>query len=117
MEIQAIKQYMRSNKITYDELAERTGLSKSCITKIFAGYAKYPRIDTMQAIEQALGFNRESLEWTEADKEAGIIVDYREKMSADEREMLDLYRAVKDEKGEKAAQAIRTLTKTYLDGK
>lgn len=69
MEIQAIKNYMKEHKITYDELAQRTGLSKSCITKIFGGYAKYPRVDTMQAIERALGL---APAFTEEEKALGL---------------------------------------------
>ena len=69
MSIQEIKQYMKKNKITYDELARRTGLSKSCITKIFAGIARYPRVDTMQAIERALGL---APEWTDRDAALGV---------------------------------------------
>ena len=55
MEIQEIKNYMKRNKISYERLAEMTGLSKSTITKIFGGFAKYPRVDTMKTIEHALG--------------------------------------------------------------
>lgn len=117
MEIQAIKQYMKNNKITYNELAQRTGLSKSCITKIFAGYAKYPRIDTMQAIERALDLNPSSIEWTSEEKAAGVVPEYREKLSADEMEIIDMYRAVKSEKGEKATHAIKVMMQAFLDGK
>ena len=45
-----------------------TGLSLSCITKIFGGYAKYPRVDTMLSIEKALGL---APSFTEADKALG----------------------------------------------
>jgi transcriptional regulator with XRE-family HTH domain len=69
MEISAIKQFMKDHKITYEELAKKTGLSKSCITKIFAGYARYPRIDTMQAIERALGL---APTWTDDDRAQGV---------------------------------------------
>lgn len=57
MEINEIKSYMKRKKITYAELAEMTGLSVSTITKIFAGIAKYPRVDTMKTIEKALGLS------------------------------------------------------------
>ncbi len=60
MQISEIKAYMKANKITYEKLASMTGLSISTITKIFGGYAKYPRIDTMEAIEKALGLNKPS---------------------------------------------------------
>ena len=57
MTVQEIKKYMKQNKITYDELAERASLSVSTIKKIFSGISQYPRIDTMQAIERALGLD------------------------------------------------------------
>ncbi|MBQ9728205.1 MAG: helix-turn-helix transcriptional regulator [Clostridia bacterium] len=117
MEIQTIKKYMKDNKITYDELARRTGLSKSCITKIFAGYARYPRIDTMQAIEAALELNRSPLEWTDEDKEAGVVAEYKEKLSPDERDWIDLYRALKSEKGEQTVRAIKTMMQNLLNAK
>ena len=59
MDIQDIKKYMKANKITYDDLAERSKLSISTIKKIFSGVSQYPRIDTMQAIERALGLDNE----------------------------------------------------------
>lgn len=62
MTIEEIKKYMKENKITYEDLAERADLSISTIKKIFSGSAKYPRIDTMQAIEKALGLNQEPRE-------------------------------------------------------
>lgn len=54
MEIKEMKQVLKEKKITYDKLAEMTGYSKSCITKIFGGFAKYPRLETIKAIERAL---------------------------------------------------------------
>lgn len=59
MEVEEIKKYMKNHKITYEELAEKADLSISTVKKIFSGSAKYPRIDTMQAIEKALGINQE----------------------------------------------------------
>lgn len=59
MEIQEIKAYMKAKKITYDELSAKSGLSISTIKKIFSGISQYPRIDTMQAIEKALGIVQE----------------------------------------------------------
>lgn len=116
MEIQTIKKYMKDNKITYDELARRTGLSKSCITKIFAGYARYPRIDTMQAIEAALELNRPPLEWTSEEKATGVGA-YGTKLSEEEWEWIEMLSELKRTKGDKAVQAIKTIIQTYLDGK
>lgn len=68
MEIKELKEYLKEHKITYAELSEMSGVSISTITKIFGGFAKYPRIDTMQAIEKALGIrvvNKSILETVE----------------------------------------------------
>ena len=70
MDIQSIKSYMKANKITYEELANRSGLSISTIKKIFSGISQYPRIDTIQTIEKALGLdNQAKTEYTDEEKE------------------------------------------------
>ena len=53
-DISELKAILKEKKMTYDDLAKKTGYSKSCITKIFGGFAKYPRQKTVKAIEQAL---------------------------------------------------------------
>lgn len=60
MSISELKAYLKKNKITYSELAERSGISVSTIKKVFAGISQYPRIDTVEAIERALGLNKPS---------------------------------------------------------
>lgn len=58
-QIQEIKTFMKANKITYDELSARSGLSISTIKKIFSGISQYPRVDTMETIMSALGITNE----------------------------------------------------------
>ena len=57
MDIKLIKEKLKQKHMTYDDLANKTNLSISTIKKILSGTAKYPRIDTVQAIEKALGLN------------------------------------------------------------
>ena len=57
MTIQEIKDYLKVNKITYQELSDRSGISLNTLKNIFRGKTENPRIDTMQAIENALGIN------------------------------------------------------------
>ena len=59
MTIQEIKQYLKNNKITYQDLSERSGIALNTLKKIFRGKTENPRIDTMQAIERALGLENE----------------------------------------------------------
>lgn len=56
MTIKEIKEFMKINKITQVELAEKSNIPLSTLRQIFSGARKNPRIDTMQAIENALGF-------------------------------------------------------------
>ena len=59
LEISEIKAYLRAHGITYAKLSEMTGLSVSTITKIFGGFAKYPRVDTLRLITNALGLTKQ----------------------------------------------------------
>lgn len=54
MEIIEIKSLMKKNKITYEQLAEKTHLNLSTLKKIFSGQTANPRMNTIIAIEKAL---------------------------------------------------------------
>lgn len=106
MSIEEIKKYMKQNKISYEKLAGMTGLSVSTITKIFGGFAKYPRVDTMQAIEKALGLETPEEQWADK-KRVGI--------TADEEEMLDVFREIGEKFGAEAqARAIELVRVAFL---
>lgn len=55
MNLTQLKAEMKRQKITYPQLAELTGISRSAISKIFSGIAKNPRAETIRKIEEALG--------------------------------------------------------------
>ena len=55
-EVAALKAHVRKMGITYPELAERSGVPLQTIQKIFCGLTQHPRIDTMQALQQASGY-------------------------------------------------------------
>lgn len=57
MTISEIKLYMKSNRITYQELSDKSQIPLNTLKNIFSGSTKNPRIDTMQAIERALGLD------------------------------------------------------------
>lgn len=58
--IEELKKYLKDNKITYKQLAEKCNVPESTLKNIFSGATKNPRIDTMQAIEKALGITDEN---------------------------------------------------------
>ena len=55
MDIEEIKQEMKRKKITQIELAKISNVPLQTVKYILTGRTPHPRIDTMQAIEKALG--------------------------------------------------------------
>lgn len=76
MTIKEIKEFMKINKITQVELSEKSGLPLQTIRNIFSNPTRNPRMDTMQAIENALGFvSPTAAQYTE--KENDLVRLYR----------------------------------------
>ncbi len=59
MNILEIKTFMKKNGITQIELSQKSNIPLQTLRKIFSGKTANPRIDTMQAIEKALGISSE----------------------------------------------------------
>ncbi|MCH5157456.1 MAG: helix-turn-helix transcriptional regulator [Clostridiales bacterium] len=57
MTVEEIKRYMKQKKITYQDLSSSSGIPLTTLKYIFSGRTESPRIDTMQAIEHALGLD------------------------------------------------------------
>lgn len=55
MDIERLREAKKKQKLSYDDLAKITGYSRSTITNIFCGYCEFPRHETIEAIERALG--------------------------------------------------------------
>lgn len=58
MDLTKWKEAKKQNKMTIADIAERAKLPKGTVQNIFAGYIPNPRIDTVQAIERALGLDK-----------------------------------------------------------
>jgi len=59
MNILEIKTFMKKKGITQIELSQKSNIPLQTLRKIFSGKTANPRIDTMQAIEKALGISPE----------------------------------------------------------
>lgn len=59
MNIENINEERKRQHLSVAELAQRAKLPKGTVEKVLFGIVKHPRIDTMQAIEKALGFYQE----------------------------------------------------------
>lgn len=83
-DIKRLKKRKKELHLTFDQLAEKSGIAKNTLYDIFRGITQNPRIDTMQALEQALELN---------DK----IEENQNELTSDEIELLEMYRRIPEE--------------------
>ena len=55
MDLELWKKRRKELGLRYEDLAQKSGVSKRTIEDIFRGYTTTPRIDTVGALERALG--------------------------------------------------------------
>ena len=72
------KEQKRKLKLKYDDIAALSNIPKGTIQNIFAGYIDNPRIDTVQAIERALGLS----EWSAEEKAPPVTDEVKELLSS-----------------------------------
>lgn len=111
MEINKLNEERKRQGMSIAELAEKANLPKGTIEKILFGIVKNPRVDTMQAIERALGI---APEWTEEEREAGIVDTTKVVLNANEMELIDLYREIGRVHGEKMQQLLLAFANLLL---
>ena len=97
MDIPEIKRIMKERGITQIELSKKSNIPLQTIRKIFAGITGSPRVDTMQAIEKALGL------LPEAPNNNDIV------LQNDEERLLSAYRALIPAMREYALQMLEML--------
>jgi transcriptional regulator with XRE-family HTH domain len=101
MDILALKNRKKELKMTLDELSEKSGIPKRTIEDIFRGATKNPRIDTIQAIESALGLTTDETQKSPQDE-----------LSEGEKMLLDLFNRVPEDKQELVLQMIQVALKS-----
>lgn len=90
MDIENLNNIRKRRGLSVDELAKLSNLPKSTVEKILFGITKHPRIDTVAAIERALGLPAcDTYETGQKEKAPqGVPAGLTE----DERILLDYYR-------------------------
>lgn len=105
MNAEYLKKAKKDKKMTLQQIAEKSNIPKRTVDDIFSGKTPNPRIDTLQAIEKALGLNQPSLEWTEADQAQGI-GRYPTYLSSDEKEWLELRSLILSAHGDQYLETV-----------
>ena len=67
--IEQLKIIKKEKKLTLQQIADLSGIPKRTVDDIFSGHTLNPRLDTIQAIERALGL---APEWTEEEIAQGV---------------------------------------------
>lgn len=109
MDISEIKKLLNARKINYIQLSQMSGVPLNTLRNIFSGRTPNPRIDTMQAIERALGLT------PTADEIAHGVSNYN--LTEDQDELLMLYDAIGDKLGKEAQKALLLYAKFLLENK
>lgn len=101
---------------SHDDLARESGVSRRTIAGIFAGdeRGQNPTIETIQAIERALGLDRPT--WTEEDKALGV-GDHPVHLSEDEWKWLELRSQLLDSAGQDYMDALKKMLEEIIKKK
>lgn len=98
----------KEKKLTLSEISKRSGIPKRTVDDIFSGHTKNPRIDTVQAIERALGMSPTE-DTTDNQRLQDMSEPIRQTITPDEEKILSVYREIGRKKGsdpQKLAQKI-----------
>ena len=111
MNIERLKNAKKEKKLTYEELSKSSGVPLSTIYDLFRGVTTAPRIDTMQAIEKALGLDNA---YSDEEISAGSNPTIKKSITPIEHEMLLLFRDIGNKHGEQAQRALITVAEKML---
>lgn len=95
MDLEYWKKVKKEKKMTIADIAERSGIPKGTVQNIFAGYVPTPRVDTVEAIERALGLEeKKPLADEILGQVAGLnIADYQNLTEEEQRKIAEIFNA------------------------
>lgn len=105
MDIQILKQKKKELNFTFEELSQKSGVPIQTLHNIFRGYTVNPRIDTMKAIEKALGIGQTGI--PEEDRIAGSEDTTTISVSSAIYEWVELGENILEEKGEEFFESLK----------
>ena len=97
MNTKQLNELRKNAGISIEELSNRANLPKSTVEKILFGVVKHPRIDTMQAIERALGLGPT---FTEEERALGLSENHLIAMSDRDRRRFHVLAFADEQLGE-----------------
>lgn len=111
--LEVLKQRKKETGITFDELAEKTGISRRAICSFFSGETENPRIDTLQAIERALGITS----FTDEERALGLSDSHLIALSDEDRELINLFAEAEETLGKPYVRGVKQMVRLAIDAK
>lgn len=112
--IEMLKKAKKERNMTYEQLSKMSNIPLSTIYDIFRGVTTAPRIDTIQAIERALGL---APTFTEEERALGLSENHLIALSDDDRELIHLFAEAEDELGKAYVKAVKQMVRLQIDSK
>ena len=108
--LQLYRERKKELKLTNDDIAVKSGIPKRTVEDFFRGASQNPRIDTVEAIESALGL-------TEEEKNLGAQEIPLFPLNEDEQDLLELRNEIIRTKGEEFWKALEKILKILAEEK
>lgn len=113
MNAEKLNAIRKQKGLSIEELSNLANLPKSTVEKILFGVVKHPRIDTMQAIERALGLSMER----PAEKINLNAEDCPVALSQEDKEILEIFSEIKRIKGEAYCKILIIILRGIIENK
>ncbi len=110
--IEALQKRKKEIGITFDELAQKTGISRRAICGLFSGKTENPRIDTVQAIERALGI---APTFSDEERALGLSDNHAIVLSDKDRELIHLYAEAEETLGKEKTNAHKQILRIMIE--
>lgn len=114
MNTKQLNELRKNAGLSIEELSNRANLPKSTVEKILFGVVKHPRIDTMQAIERALGL---APTFTEEERALGLSDNHPIALSDDDRELINLFAEAEETLGKAYVRGVKQMVRLAIDTK
>ena len=114
MNTKQLNELRKNAGLSIEELSNRANLPKSTVEKILFGVVKHPRIDTMQAIERALGL---APTFTEEERALGLSDNHPIALSDDDRELINLFAEAEEKLGKAYVRGVKQMVRLAIDTK
>lgn len=99
---------------TFEVLSQKSGVPIQTLHNIFRGQTTTPRIDTVQAIERALGL---APTFTEEERALGLSENHLIAMSDDDRELFHLFAEAEEKLGKEYVRGVKQMVRVTIDTK